>query len=214
MIDEPIVIMAVWNWLDKQRVSLLECLRHRIGEHAPRENGFEAYLIIYLRKVSYHLSVQAYLIIYLRKVFEKATRLHDIFTFRSDFANRKDLEGKFELVVVSTTAGTNEQTWKVSLVTPSSGPSSNVGLKAKDDDSVVGWISKNEEYYAFCFPTESAGPDVLFFLRNEATEQLLLVAMQAKNYQTVGKQILIQGVDTVTLPFWKTQSKDKKVSST
>jgi hypothetical protein len=72
------------------------------------------------------------------------------------------------------------------------------------------WISQNEECYAFCFPTESAGPDFFFYVRNIKTKRLLLVALQAKHYKDVNKSTLIQGVRTVTPSFfWK--SKDEKV---
>lgn len=197
VIDEPLVIMAAWNWLEMNgHFSLLQLLQLEVGKHATRKNGFEAYLTFYIRKV-----------------FEsKTTRLNDIFIFRSDFARREDSDlswqkDEFELVTVSTPAGTDQQ--KISIVTPSCGPSSNVGFLAQTDDAVLNWISENKESYAFCFPTEFTGPDILFYLRSKATGELLLVAMQAKNYQDVDKQTLVQGVQSVTPPFWK--SKDKKV---
>jgi hypothetical protein len=118
---------------------------------------------------------------------------------------------EFELVTVSTPADTNEQ--KVSIVTPSCGPTTNFGLLANCDDDVLNWISENEECYAFCFPTEFAGPDLFFYVRSEATGRLLLVALQAKNHIDVDKPTLVQGVRTITPSFfWK--SKDKKVRVT
>lgn len=185
VIDEPLVIMAAWNWLDTQgRFSLLDCLRREVGEHAPRKNGFEAYLAFYVRKA-----------------FEQTPKLNEIFTFRGDFScrSKSDLfwQGEeFELVTVSTPTGTDEQ--KISVITPSCGPSSNVTFLAKTDDDVLKWISENKDSYAFCFPTEAAGPDFYFYLRHKATEKLLLVALQAKHYDDVDKATLIQGVRTVT----------------
>jgi len=194
IIDEPLAIMALSNWLDeKRRFSLLDCLRREIGKHAPRKNAFEAYLAFYVRKV-----------------FEKTARLNDVFTFRNDFARRKRLDlswqmEEFELVTVSIPAGTDKQ--KISVVTPSCGPSSNAGFLAKTDDDVLKWVSENEERYAFCFPTESAGPDIFFYVRNKATGRLLLVAMQAKHYKVVDKPTLVEGVRTVTPSFfWKSKS--------
>lgn len=192
VLDEPLAIMAAWNRLeDKDHFSLLDCLQQEIGKHAPRKNAFEAYLAFYLRKV-----------------FEKSARLNDVFIFRSDFASKSDLSWQaeeFELVSVSK-AGTDEQ--KISIVTPSRGPSPNVGLLAQTNDDVLNWVSNNEEGYAFCFPTESAGPDFFFFVRSKTTGSLLLVALQAKHYEVVKKQTLIDGVRTVTPSFfWK--SKDE-----
>ena len=196
VIDEPLVIMALCTWFsDNGHFSVLQYLRQDVGKHAPRKNGFEAYLAFYLRKV-----------------FENSPRLNDVFTFRSDFACRKQLdlawqaEG-FELVTVSISAGTDEQ--KVSVVTPSRGPSSNVGLLAKTDEEVLNWITENKECYAFCFPTESAGPDFFFYLRNIETKRLLLVALQAKYYKDVDKSTLIQGVRSVTPSFFWESKKEK-----
>ena len=95
-------------------------------------------------------------------------------------------------------------------VTPLSGPSSNVGFLASTDNDVLNWVSRNEGSHAFCFPTESAGPDIFFYVRSKATGKLLLVAVQAKHYKDVDKITLVEGVHTVTQSFfWK--SKNKKV---
>jgi hypothetical protein len=170
--------------------SLLDCLRRELGKHAPRKNGFEAYLAFYIHKV-----------------FENSARLNDVFSFRSDFARRKGSDlpwqtNEFELVTVSFLAGTGEQS--TSVVAPLCGPSSNVGFLAKTDDEVLNWASENQNRYAFCFPTETAGPDIFFYIRNKSTGELLLVAMQAKFYQDVDSATLVDGVCTVTPSlFWK-----------
>lgn len=197
VIDEPLPIMAAWNWLDKQhKFSLFNCLQRDIGKDAPRKNGFEAYLAFYVHKI-----------------FEGAPRLDEVFTFRSDFASRRtgDLswqQEKFELVALSK-SGNGES--KISVVTPSSAPSSNVGLLAKTNTAVLSWVSENNGCYAFCFPTVDAGPDIFFYLRSKTTQKLLLVAVQARNYtsEVVEKSSLDQGVRTVT-PSWFWKSKDKK----
>jgi hypothetical protein len=170
VIDESLPITAAWNWFDikgsLQQYTLLDHLRRHIN-HAPRGNGFKAYLAFYFRKV-----------------FEKGAKLDDVFTFRSDFALRKksDLswqKERFELVALSAPAGTHQ----VSLVTPSRGPCANIGFEAESDDDVVDWISENKGSYAFCFPTELAGPDMYFYIRSKVTGGLLLVALQAKHYE-------------------------------
>ena len=193
VLDEPLPIMAMSNWLGENgRFSLLDCLRSGIGNHTPRKNAFEAYLAFYVHKA-----------------FEKTARLDSIFTFRSDFARRKgsDLSWQseeFELVTVSIPAGTNEQ--NISVVTPSCGPSSNIGLLAMTDDEVLGWISENQERHPFCFPTDHAGPDLFFYVRSKATGRLLLIALQAKQHKDVDKPTLVQGVRTVTPSFfWKSK---------
>ena len=200
VIDEPLAIMAAWNWLDKMgHLSLFHYLQRDIGRHAPRKNRFEAYLAFYMQKV-----------------FEKAPRLDDIFTFRSDFACRKATDlcwqsENFELVAVSISAHANEP--NISVITPSCGPSSNIGFLALTDKEVVNWISENKDHYAFCFPTESAGPDIFFYIRNKKTQRLLLVAIQGRQYKEVEKNCLMQGVRTVT-PSWFWKSKNSKVAVT
>jgi hypothetical protein len=196
VLDEPLVIMAAWNWVEKNRhFSLFNCLQRDIGKHAPQKNGFEAYLAFYVRKV-----------------FEKAAKLDDVFSFRTDFALRMDTDiswqsEEFELVTESISAGSDER--QVSVVTPLCGPSSNVGFLASTDDDVLEWISVNEGRYAFCFPTESAGPDLFFFVRSKITQGLLLVAVQARHYKQVKNATLVQGVRTVTPSwFWKSRNTD------
>jgi hypothetical protein len=194
VIDEPLVIMAAWSWLEtNHHFSLFHRLQDDIGKHAPRKNGFEGYLAFYIRKV-----------------FENASKLDDVFTFRSDFALRRTLDltwlsDEFELVTVSTSA--DSDTREIFVVTPSCGPSPNVGFLASTEEEVMEWISENKERYAFCFPTSSSGPDLFFFLRSKTTKKLLLVAVQARNYEEVKKSTLIQGVRTVT-PSWFWKSKN------
>jgi hypothetical protein len=199
VIDEPLAITAAWNWLDNKddlQFTLLDYLLRDVDKHSSRNNGFEMYLAFYFRKV-----------------FEEPRILNEVFTFRRDFALRKDLDlswqaEEFKLVTVSTPTGTDQR--EIFVVTPSCGPSSNVGLQAKSSDEVLNWISKNEESYAFCFPPESVGPDIFFYIRSEATGRLLLVAVHAKHYKVVNKSTLVEGVLSVTPPFFR-KSKDKKV---
>ena len=142
IIDEPLAIMAAWKWFDnKHQFSLVNCLQEDVGKYSPRKNRFEAYLAFYLRKV-----------------FETATRLNDVFTFREDFRLRKYLEvswqsEQFELVTVSISASTAGDQQRISVVTPLCGPSSNVGFLAKTDDEVLNWISEKKRCYAFLLPS-------------------------------------------------------------
>ena len=193
MIDEPLAILAGLLWVNtSSKYPLVKHLLSNTHKHVTRQNGFEAYLAFYIRAI-----------------FEGAPLLDAVFTFRSDFAKRKDLawqHERFELVTV--VHSTNEP--RVSVVTPSSGPSSNFGSLADSPEEVLAWISTNTSQCAFCFPLESFGPNLLFFLRSKVSGELLLVALQAKNYTVVGKDDLIEGVRTVT-PSWFWKSKDKKV---
>jgi hypothetical protein len=192
VIDEPLAILAAMHWLNtRSECSIFEYLRQSIGKHSKRKNGFEAYLAFYLRKV-----------------FEVAPKLDTVFTFRDDFACTREKfpwqSEEFELVTVTES--------EVSEAMPSCGPSSNVGLMASNDE-VLEWISLNSRKFTFCFPPEAFGPDVLFFLRHKDTQGLLLVMLQAKNYETVDAKSLLEGVRTVT-PSWLWKSKSMIVCFT
>jgi len=194
VIDEPLAILAALQWVNKSaKLSLFECLRHDIGRHSKRKNGFEAYLAFYLRKV-----------------FEMTPELDAVFTFRKDFAGLPWCHDKFELVTVSNPGNGSDPL--ISVVTPSCGPSSNVGFLANSGEEVLEWISTNKDQFTFCFPPESFGPDLLLFLRSKVSGKLLLVVIQCKKCDSVKKQVLIHGVRTVT-PSWFWKSKDKKVCS-
>jgi hypothetical protein len=198
VLDEPMAILAAFHWVNMHaKFSLSECLRHDIERHSKRKNGFEAYLAFHLRKV-----------------FETAPELDAIFNFRGDFAKRgvTDMPWQHQQFELVTMVATNKRNPLVSVVTPSCGPSSNIGFLADSGEEVLEWISTNADQFTFCFPPESFGPDVLFFIRCKLTGRLLLVMIQAKKYVTVAKQDLIHGVRTVT-PSWFWKSKDTKVCS-
>ena len=186
VIDEPLIIFAALTWLKKQKqFSLLDCLRRDIHMHSTRRNGFEAYLAYYIREI-----------------FETPQKLDAVFTFRSDFASRTDLSWQhdtFELVTVSKA--------KVSPITKSSGPSSSIGFIAVSGEEVLEWIKTNDEKYVFCFPSESFGPDILFYLRCQRSQKLLIAVVQCRKYEQVEQDCLIHGLRTVSPPwFWRSKN--------
>ena len=194
VIDEPLAILAAREWLDwTPQVSAVRYLHRHIDKHASRQNGFEAYLVFYLRHV-----------------FKTATALDNVFTFRDDSAQHPDLawqHEEFELVTVVGLANITDL--QISAFAPSPGSTPNVGLSTEDDDQVVEWISTNSERYTFCFPSTSFGPNLLFFVRSKSGK-ILLVVIQAKSHTKVEKQTLIERIRSVT-PAWFWKSKDGKV---
>ena len=193
VIDEPLAILAAMRWLTQSpNASMFNHPYRDIGMHSPRQNCFEAYLAFYLRQV-----------------FETAPGLDEVFTFRSNFADLAWKSEEFELVTV---VNTNPAEPKVSVVTPSSGPSSNIGLKAESAEIVVEWLSTNKGHATFCFPPNLLGPDLLFFIRSKSDEKLLLIVIQAKKYQKVETPVSMKAVRTVT-PSWFWTSKEMKVCS-
>jgi hypothetical protein len=191
-IDEPLAILAAMAWFDLHpNFFMSNCLRRDMYKPSHRHNGFEAYLTFYLRQV-----------------FKYAEKLDMVFTFRVDLAPIAWQHSEFELVTVVDAMCDKPQ---VSVVTPTSGPSSNLGVLAKLVE-VSQWITTNRDHFTFCFPPEAFGPDLLFFLRHKESGRLLLVAIQAKNYEVVNRPILMKGIRTVA-PSWFWKSKDMKVCS-
>ncbi len=149
-----------------------------------------------------------YLAFYIRRFFEVPQKLSELFKFRSDFDKTIDWKSQeFELVTVSQASSSDQP--HVSLVTPDSGPSSNLGLHAEKGEDVLLWISTNKGQFTFCLPSKHFGPD-LFFLQSKVSGKLLLVMVQCKNYVQVPLESLIVGVRTVT-PDWLWKSKAIKV---
>ena len=196
VIDEPLAILAAGEWLNQNpKFSMFSRLKDDIGKHSPHKNGFEVYLAFYLRHV-----------------FTTAPALNEVFTFRNDFAKCPDLawqHEEFELVTVVRLADKNDP--EISVCTPSSGPSPNIGFKTTEGNRLLEWITTNRQRFTFCFPPESFGPDLLFFIRSKRSKRILLVIIQAKKRsKEVKKEGRIKGVRTIT-PSWFWRSKKTKV---
>jgi hypothetical protein len=143
VLDEPVAILAAMTWVDKNGLlSFSEALRHDIAKHS---NGFENYLAFYVR---------AFL--------ETPKKLEELFEFRSDFNKIDWKSDEFELVTVSYPEGSDHP--RVSIVTPTSGPSSNLGLRAETGEDVLAWISVNEDQFTFCLPPKHFGSDLMFVI--------------------------------------------------
>jgi len=193
ILDEPIAILAALNWVNQTAsLSHSEYLRQDLGKHSNVGNGFENYFAFYVRSF-----------------FNRPQRLAELFKFRHDFDKIIDWKSDiFELVTVSRPEGSSSQP-RISIVTPASGPSSNIGFRAATGEDILSWMSTNEGQFTFCLPPEHFGPDLLFFLRSKVSGKLLLVMVQCKNYSDVALGDLTTQVRTVT-PDWLWKSKDTK----
>jgi len=120
-IDELLEILAAMGWFDRQpQFSMFNALCHDIHKHSPSQNGFEAYLTFYLRQV-----------------FKDGEKLDRVFTLRGPVAWQSD---EFELVTVNASRGQPQR--EISVVTPTSGPSSIIGIVATSGE-VVEWLTTN-----------------------------------------------------------------------
>jgi hypothetical protein len=195
VIDKPLAILTAVQWLNQMsHFAMFKYLLHDIDSHCYRQNGFEGFLVFYLRMV-----------------FKTVPQLERVFTFRKDFAEWRETDlawqqEQFELVTIVN----NSNGPQVSVVTSSSGGLSSIGFIAASGREVLDWISTNEHQSTFCFPPESFGPDILFFVRSKVSEHLLLVVIQAQKRANMPKQTLIHGVRTIT-PSWFWKSKNEKV---
>jgi len=191
VMDEPLVILAAMRFLHQQQKNwTFNYLRLEIHDHSSRRNGLEGYLVYYLREV-----------------FTNAKKLDTIFTLRHDFHRLAWQHEEFELVTV---VNANQDKPQVSVVTPTSGPSSHVGLRANSGEEVVQWITTNDDQNTFLFPPESFGPDILFFLQHKESGHLLLVMLHAKMCKDVKRATLMQGIRSVT-PSWSWKRKYMQV---
>ncbi|KAG8829656.1 hypothetical protein FRC17_006218 [Serendipita sp. 399] len=192
VINEPLAILSARDCVKRTpgMPTPSELVLANINRSESRRNGFEAYLAMHLLDI-----------------FAAPRRLDDVFTFRSDFISSKRTDfnwrmDQFELVTV--VASENGVDPDVFVVTPTSGPSCNFGTVVDLGDQLIDWISSNQGRYAFCFPPEEFGPDILFFLRSKKSGKVVLVMLQAKgcNADTqIGKDMLIEGVRSVS-PAW------------
>jgi len=67
-----------------------------------------------------------------------------------------------ELLITTNTTHSDQP--HVSIVTSASGPSSNIGLRAKTGEDVLAWISANQDQFTFCLPPKHFGSDLMFFI--------------------------------------------------
>ncbi|PVF94287.1 hypothetical protein CPB86DRAFT_49890 [Serendipita vermifera] len=185
-IDEPLIKAALDTWF-KQRphFSLFEWCRSRIDVHSSEINGYEAFTTHYLLTA-----------------LENSPWLKDVFTLREDQAQQSDptwSESTLQLVTLS--KGVYDDNARISVVTHNSGPSANIGFRANSNEDVLEWMAENKQQVAFCYPPPLMGPDILFFVQFQQSKQLILVAIQAKKHEIVDRNVLMEGVRTVT-PSW------------
>jgi hypothetical protein len=106
----------------------------------------------------------------------KFAALSDIFHFH----NSSPLGSKkVTLVALQRTVNRDMQCCQVSW---NSGPSDRFGLKAQSPDDVLQFLN-NPNGRAFLFPDSHMGPDVILFVQDEATKELILLAVQVESKQ-------------------------------
>ncbi|KAF8234123.1 hypothetical protein L208DRAFT_848667 [Tricholoma matsutake] len=117
---------------------------------------------------------EAVLLVLLQEFGGKARALSDVFHCNQPWGLRK-------VTLVSLKRGNNG----LMLCCPvswTSGSSDRLGFRATSPTDVLNWLN-NPNRKCFIFPDTHMGPDLLFFLQDEETKELILGAVQARIVQ-------------------------------
>jgi hypothetical protein len=100
---------------------------------------------------------------------------------------------KVSLVSLKSTANGNVQAFPVSWT---SGTSDRFGFKAQSPKDVLDFLD-NPQGKAFVFPDTHMGPDLLCFLQDEETKELILVALLAKGSKSLTTSTWLSALSSV-----------------
>lgn len=125
----------------------------------------------------------------------QATELAKIFHCHPSLASRK-----VSLVSLMSTQDGNLQTFPVSWA---SGTSDRLGFKAKSPTDLLDFL-RNPRGKAFVFPDIHMGPDLLCFLQDQVTMELIVVAIQVKVTQDLDTSTWLSALSSVNPKFFYT----------
>ncbi|KAF8521967.1 hypothetical protein BU17DRAFT_64689 [Hysterangium stoloniferum] len=126
---------------------------------------------------------------------EKFTALEDAFHCSESIGSRK-------VTLVSLRRGA-DNILQSSPVSWNAGSSDRFGFKAKSPTDVLSFLH-NPDGKAFLFPDTHMGPDLLCFLQDEETMELIILALQAKVSPSVTANIWQRAIMSVTPDFFYT----------
>lgn len=182
VIDEPLVLLAALEWMNKNHRVSYKLLSRDISTHDRTFNGFENYIVFCLDLI-----------------FWKERRLSDVFTFHGTAPSWADQEAR--IVSVYSPDSDHPEACAVcfSRLTASSVTS---GMNAKSPELTMSWL-KHRQRPPFCFPHQSMGPDVMFILQLSDGSHIW-VALQTKwslgekGNLKLSKQLLLHAMKSVT----------------
>lgn len=140
---------------------------------------------------------EAVLLVLLQEFGGKLRALSDIFHCNQPWGLRK-------VTLVSLKRGDNG----LMLCCPvswTSGSSDRLGFRATSPTDVLNWLN-NPNGKCFIFPDTHMGPDLLFFLQDEETKELILGAVQARIVQRLDTRAWLSTLDSVTLQYFYTSN--------
>ncbi|KAJ7493345.1 hypothetical protein B0H11DRAFT_958677 [Mycena galericulata] len=169
-LDEPLVLLALGEWLQICDLPLAETLRQnaaRAVTEASGANGLEEYLALYLSAV-----------------FDDQTPLTDIFRFHEhldppDWAKKPAALVSLYYVDDEDLLANNPSE---GVVEHHKRPSVTIGKDATNIQETLAWLKHTDTFRApICFPDKFIGPDLLFILRlQDEARSLIWVALQSK----------------------------------
>ncbi|KAJ7746777.1 hypothetical protein DFH07DRAFT_1038067 [Mycena maculata] len=169
-LDEPLVLLALGEWLQVCDLPLAEQLRMEAARAVTEGNGANG--------------LEEYIALYLSAVFNDQTPLTDIFRFHKyidppDWAKKPaalvslytedDIEKDGDRVVIA--EGRVQHHMR---------PSVTIGKDASTIEATKEWL-RHTDRAPICFPDKFVGPDLLFILRlQDEKKSLIWVALQSK----------------------------------
>ncbi|KAF8223481.1 hypothetical protein L208DRAFT_1316565, partial [Tricholoma matsutake] len=140
---------------------------------------------------------EAVLLVLLQEFGGKARTLSDVFHCNQPWGLRK-------VTLVSLKPGNNG----LMLCCPvswTSGSSDQLGFRATSPTDVLNWFN-NPNGKCFIFPDTHMGPNLLFFLQDEETKELILGAVQARIVQRLDTCAWLSALDSVMLQCFYTSN--------
>ncbi|KAJ7479802.1 hypothetical protein FB451DRAFT_1086365 [Mycena latifolia] len=184
VLDEPLVVLALQQWLGEKDVAIHEgiALRARVGsQEANGPNGLEEYFAFYLSTV-----------------FDDVTPLCKIFRFH-DIPEWATKPAKLVSLYRRAIPGNNSKTLESGRVLQGSRPSVGLGTGGNRHYTDL-WLTHDVDT-PFFFPDNFLGPDILFVLElGDEDKSRIWVAVQSKysSKALLGKKTLEKALRSVT----------------
>lgn len=185
VVDEPLVLLATTQWMNKNHRTSYDFLKQNITSHDPHggSNCFENYL-------AYSLDL----------IFSKKRRLDDVFEFHGKVPIWATWEAEIVALYRPCTQGSDKVEVAAVSFSDSKAPSVTLGANGREASGTKSWLDHADKMRPpFCFPHPRMGPDILFILRL-SDGSLIWVALQAKH--SMGKrltnEVLSRAVRSVT----------------
>jgi len=139
---------------------------------------------------------EAVLLLLLQMFGGKERALSDVFDTDQPWGSRKvtlvslkrRIDGQMQSCAVSWTSGSSDR----------------LGYKATSPDEVVKFLN-NPDGKCFLFPDIHMGPDLLCFLQDVETKELILLVLQSKSSKVLAADICLRALESVDPEFFYTQ---------